>query len=653
MLPPGTVLRNHYQIIKTLGSGGFGDTYLAQDLDLPGQPKCVVKHLKPNSDPAVLQIVRRLFDSEAQVLYRLGNDSDQIPRLFAHFEEQGQFYLVQEFVDGVDLSHEIIPGQTLTEPQIIKILQEILEILAVVHKQNIIHRDIKPQNLMRRRQDGKIVLIDFGAVKEVQTMKVNSQGQTSLSVAIGSLGYMPSEQAAGRPKLSSDVYAVGMLGIQALTGRQPHELPKDTTTDEVIWRNFANVSQKLADVLDRMVSYYFRDRYPSAVEALDALKSLQPQPRPVAPTVPIPQPQPRPVAPTVPIPQPQQQQVAPPPSPTPTKIITPWSRRKVIQTVGFAGAGLGLAIIVPRLSQPTTSEPDSTSTLPTGEPTPTPRNTTSPASSNSLQTFQFETVTVNARGSIINRRNQQARYFTEDLGNGVTLEMVQIPGGTFTMGSPAGEKDRESDEGPQRQVRVPGFFMGRYAVTQAQYQAIMGTNPARFQGEKRPVERVSWDNAVEFCQKLSQRTGRTYRLPSEAEWEYACRAGTTTPFYFGETITTDLVNYDGNNPYGSAPKGEYRQQTTNVGIFPPNSFGLYDMHGNIWEWCEDVYNENYQGAPSDGSAWLTGKDNNIKLLRGGSWDDYARGCRCANRYRDARAGRYVNVGFRLVALAVP
>ncbi|WP_442948848.1 SUMF1/EgtB/PvdO family nonheme iron enzyme [Nostoc sp.] len=258
---------------------------------------------------------------------------------------------------------------------------------------------------------------------------------------------------------------------------------------------------------------------------------------------------------------------------------------------------------------------------------------------NPLQTFQFEVVTVNAQGNIANRRNEEVKYFEEDLGNGVT----------FTMGSPAGEAERHSDESPQHQVTVPGFFMGKYAVTQEQYQAIMGSNinifqkiignnnnPSNFKGDKLPVEKVSWDEAVEFCKKLNQKTRRKYRLPSEAEWEYACRAGTTTPFYFGETITRDLVNYNGNYPYGSAPKGEYRQQTTDVGKFPPNSFGLYDMHGNVWEWCQDVYNDNYQGAPKDGSAWLTGKDNNSMLLRGGCWYYFARHCRSALRPGRAR-----------------
>ncbi|WP_339377774.1 serine/threonine-protein kinase, partial [Calothrix sp. NIES-2100] len=266
----GVVLRKRYKIIRLLGSGGFGDTYLAQDLDLPNHPFCVVKHLKSNNlNPAVLQVARRLFNSEAETLYRLGNLHNQIPKLFAHFEENGEFYLVQEFVDGEDLGKEISPGKRLSEDEVTQLLEEILEILAVVHQQNIIHRDIKPQNIMRRRQDGKIMLIDFGAVKEI--MAVNAQEQTSATVPIGTPGYMPSEQATGQPKLCSDVHAVGMLGIYALTGIQPHQLPKDPTNGEVIWRNWAKVSDRLADILNKMVSYHFRDRYSTAAEVLEVL----------------------------------------------------------------------------------------------------------------------------------------------------------------------------------------------------------------------------------------------------------------------------------------------------------------------------------------------------------------------------------------------
>jgi formylglycine-generating enzyme required for sulfatase activity len=264
---------------------------------------------------------------------------------------------------------------------------------------------------------------------------------------------------------------------------------------------------------------------------------------------------------------------------------------------------------------------------------------------------QIEVLTVNKFGEIIQRQPRIARYFLEDLGNGVKLEMAAIPGGTFMMGSPENEIGRRDDESPQHEVTVPSFFMGKYPVTQAQYRVITGNNPSRFKSDNRPVERVSWNNAVAFCEKLSQRTGKTYRLPSEAEWEYACRAGTTTPFHFGETITTDLANYNGNFTYGQGPKGVYRSQTREVGSFGvANNFGLYDMHGNVWEWCQDNRHSNYEGAPTDGSAWLDIEWNaNAKLVRGGSWVFNPGNSRSACRYDyNLLDGNYNHIGFRVV-----
>ena len=263
---------------------------------------------------------------------------------------------------------------------------------------------------------------------------------------------------------------------------------------------------------------------------------------------------------------------------------------------------------------------------------------------------KIEVVTVNKFGEIIQRQPRVARYFIEDFGNGVKLEMAAIPGGSFMMGSPENEERRYDNESPQHQVTVPSFFMGKYPVTQAQYQAIMGTNPSYFKGSNRPVECVSWDNAVAFCEKLSQITGKTYRLPSEAEWEYACRAGTTTPFHFGETITTDLANYNGNYTYGQEPKGVYRRETTEVGSFGvANNFGLYDMHGNVWEWCQDNWHSNYEGAPIDGSAWLgIEKNTNTRLLRGGSWLNFPGPCRSAFRVDINLDYHNDYIGFRVV-----
>ncbi|MBW4500491.1 MAG: formylglycine-generating enzyme family protein [Scytonema hyalinum WJT4-NPBG1] len=272
---------------------------------------------------------------------------------------------------------------------------------------------------------------------------------------------------------------------------------------------------------------------------------------------------------------------------------------------------------------------------------------------------------------VINRSGRTAQYFIEDLGNGVELEMVLIPGGSFLMGSPEDEIGHDESESPQHLITIKPFCMGKYPVTQAQWKAVasfpqvnseLDADPSEFKGENRPVEEVSWHDAVEFCDRLSSHTKRPYRLPSEAEWEYACRAGTTTPFHFGETITTDLANYRGTDneeykwsgSYGQGPKGIYREETTPVGSFGvANAFGLYDMHGNVWEWCADHWHENYEGAPTDGSAWLDDNDNNNdnRMLRGGSWDSLPEDCRSAYRAYDVAGGRNLNFGFRVVCAA--
>ena len=247
---------------------------------------------------------------------------------------------------------------------------------------------------------------------------------------------------------------------------------------------------------------------------------------------------------------------------------------------------------------------------------------------------------------------QQAKLFTEDLGNGITLEMVEIPGGDFLMGSPEGEEGRYSNESPQHRVTVSPFAMGKFEVTQAQWKAIaklpkvkvyLYADPSHFKGSDRPVERVSWNDAIEFCDRLSHKTGKAYRLPSEAEWEYACRAGTTTPFYFGETLSTNLANYNNSG------------QTIAVGKFPPNAFGLYDMHGNVWEWCADNWHDNYRGTPTDGSAWLEVGDRNPhrkpQTLRGGAWTYSQRYCRSAYRCGGIQAFRNSDTGFRVICVS--
>ena len=691
-----SLLAGRYEITQTLGGGGFAITFLARDILQPSKPLCVVKQLRSNqSHPRVVEF----FEKEAAILERLGKHP-QIPQLLAHFSENQNLYIVQEFIQGQDLGKEIVPGKRLSEQYATRLLQDILEVLSFVHSQGVIHRDIKPQNLMRRHLDGKIFLIDFGAVKELGTLMVNTQGEVASSVVIGTPGYMPNEQKNGKPCLASDVYAVGMTVIQALTGVLPFDLQEEPLTGEIIWRDQAQVSDHLAEVLTKMVRRHFSLRYLQAADAQQAFTSAQLSP--IAPTVVVN------VAKEVYLQEAttraeqgqgnfsvfglrilESKRVELGLSPDEAReiheeVLKPYREYQqklqeyeqalidaVNQQYPFNQATqkdlqeyqqyLGLrdediATIKQRVFQEQSQL----------KPSPKP---VSPAKSTpgiQTQTFEFDTATLTVKSSgflgvgkncEIHRSRGRAEYFTENLDNGVMIDMVAIPGGKFLMGSPENEEGRKSDESPQHTVTIQPFFMGKFPVTQAQWRAVaafgkinidLKPNPSIYKGANRPVEKVSWDDAVEFCARLSKRTGKIYRLPSEAEWEYACRGGTTTPFYCGETITKDLATYGGLG------------RTADVGKFPANPFGLFDMHGNIWEWCEDVYNENYQLAPKDGSAWLTGKHNDKKVLRGGSWSYYPRDCRCASRIRLAHTYRYNYLsytlhtfcGFRVVAVAL-
>jgi formylglycine-generating enzyme required for sulfatase activity len=304
--------------------------------------------------------------------------------------------------------------------------------------------------------------------------------------------------------------------------------------------------------------------------------------------------------------------VAPPPPPISIKSspspIPPqrWSRRKVLITFGLFTVGTVASNIFAQLFRQN----------PTPSPSPRPSSSPSPPSPRPL-----------------------APPFTENLPNGLTLEMVGLPAGQFLMGSLSGDPNAQSHEKPQHQVKVNSFAIGKYPVTQAQYQAVMGTNRSHFSNNpQNPVEKVSWDDAQAFCQKLSQITGKTYRLPTEAEWEYACRAGTTTRFYFGDDANQlgDYAWYIGNSQKTTHPVGQKK----------PNAWGLYDMSGNVWEWCEDNWHNNYIGAPKDGSAWLT-NDNHSQILRGGSWYFNPYYCRSASRDFNYRRGSS-DFGFRVV-----
>ncbi|MFM7406350.1 MAG: protein kinase domain-containing protein [Cuspidothrix sp.] len=269
----GKILSGRYQIIKVLGAGGFGETYIAEDIQLPEHPQCVVKQLKPaTTKEENLVLARRLFSAEAKTLQKLGI-YDQIPQLLAYFEENEEFYLIQEYIHGDTLSKELVSGKILPESYVVEILKDLLQILIFVHENGVIHRDIKPSNIIRRESDCKLVLIDFGAVKEVSTQITENLESTAFTIGIGTKGYAPTEQCVGRPKYNSDIYAIGMISIKALTGIAPHELKFDGDGN-CIWLQYAKVSAPLAAIINKMVMDNYKERYQSAIEVIEDLHKI-------------------------------------------------------------------------------------------------------------------------------------------------------------------------------------------------------------------------------------------------------------------------------------------------------------------------------------------------------------------------------------------
>ncbi len=631
------LLAGHYKVTQLLSDkGGFGKTYQVEDLYDNNKVK-VLKVLILNVAKAV-----ELFQQEAAVLQQLRHpgipQGDGYIEFFPKNSQNPVHCFVMQYIEGVDLEEYLAQrGRPIDQKMALKWLKEIAEILQVVHGENFFHRDIKPSNIMLQ-PNGKLALIDFGTAREMTGTYMAKQNSGAIT-KISSAGFTPPEQENNRAVPQSDFFALGRTFVYLLTGKLPTDPAiYDSYNNELKWRGFTKeISPQLADLIDELMAGKASQRPDNPGVILQRLAEIEYQLYP--PPKPIPKPQPpRP-------PKPQQQTVPP------TVVSQPFlSRRKLIKIAGFGIAGFGGVGVIGSFLLREDNSPLVSSKGSGGQNQPLADPPQPPLKN--LSTFSFATVKVNDQGTIINQQQLQAEYFTEDLGNGVTLDMVAIPGGTFIMGSPETEKKRYGNEGPKRSVTVPAFFMAKYPVTQQQWQAVMGNNPSRFQGLNRPVENVSWNDAVAFCQKLSQRTGKNYRLPSEAEWEYACRAGTTTPFYFGETITTDLANYDGNYTYGNGPKGVYRGETTDVGSFPPNAFGLYDMHGNVWEWCQDVWHENYNSAPTDGSAWTSGGNSGYRLLRGGSWSSDPRYCRSAYRFCGSPGDRDNDIGFR-IAVSLP
>jgi formylglycine-generating enzyme required for sulfatase activity/predicted Ser/Thr protein kinase len=586
----GQILRNRYRVLRLLGEGGFSKTYAAEDVDRLNAP-CVIKQFFPQVQGTGQRAkAADFFKEEAFRLYELGENHPQIPRLLAYFEQGASLYLVQEFIVGKTLLEEV-QEQAYSEEKIRQLLLDLLPVLDFVHQKNVIHRDIKPENILRRDTDQKPVLIDFGGAKQVTHTSIARQ-----ATAIYTLGYAPTEQMAGFACHASDLYALGVTCIRLLTQDLPMQDTYglkdplyDPMTAKWLWKErlqakSITISQELTYILDQLLQHFPNDRYQSAREVLDDLTA---------------------------------------------ELSLPLRLEPVTSAI--------FHIIETPLTPPPPARKIIVPLLP-------------------LKTFDFNVVTIDTAGQEINYETLSAKFFLEQLNRNVALEMVSIPGGSFLMGSQEFEGDAE--EYPQHQVMVKPFFMAKYPITQAQWKAVvalpqvtqpLNSKPSKFKGINLPIENVSWYEAVEFCLRLSMKTGRNYRLPSEAEWEYACRAGTTTAFHFGERITSDLINCSGGDFYIVPIKSNFRKQITNVGSFNiANAFGLYDMHGLVWEWCADPWHNNYKNAPTNASIWDVDGDIHRRVLRGGAWNFNAELCRSASRSWNEAEGGLRMSGLRVV-----
>jgi formylglycine-generating enzyme required for sulfatase activity/predicted Ser/Thr protein kinase len=681
MLSPNTVLRNRYRIIQLLGHGGMGAVYQAIDENL--NRLVAVKQAFSSSEE-----LRAAFRREAELLGNLRHRA--LPKSIEHFSENENDYFVMEYVPGNDLGELLkLRGNPFPESDVLRWADEVLAVLAYLHGKGLVHRDIKPSNI-KLTQEGELFLIDFGlakgAVGQMGTL-VTSQSVRGYTPAYASL-----EQILGqRTDARSDIYSVGATFYHLLAGVGPVDAStrfqkmddEDKDPLPLIQHENPLVSPHVAGIIQSAMAINRRRRPESAEQMREALRSHRAEksplktpagsPPPPGPTQPSPT-QPSPARPAgasaeTPAPIVATMPVSPPtkPAPTHTNRIFALEDLPLEEPKSSGGSFLKPLLIVIGVILLLTGVSVAAVIVKTGWAPWSDRNlyddgqTYDPANYHNANTSpvvvtspspEKPTTQASAAGSVV--RNQ------------IGMDLVWIPPGSFMMGS----SDGEDDEKPAHQVTISNsFYMSKYEVTQAQWQQVMGSVPSAFRdcASDCPVESVSWEDAQKFIQRLNQLSdGYVYRLPTEAEWEYACRAGTSGDYAGALDSIAWYANNSGNtyfdsnkpSPYDPATAADqYRQQISRngnrphpVGTKQSTGFGLFDMAGNVQEWCEDTYHASYVGAPTDGAAWLTGGDRGLRVVRGGAWYFSAHVARSA--FRSGLKSDQVDsrVGFRVVAV---
>jgi formylglycine-generating enzyme required for sulfatase activity len=591
----------NYTLKRKIGEGGMAEVWQAEN-KLGKQ--AAVKILLPAL--SMLPEVVARFENEAKVMVTLNHPN--IRQVYDYDSIENRPCIIMEMLEGNDLSSLLKKKLTFNNEQLEKWWNQLVDALNYTHKQGVVHRDIKPSNIFLCT-DGNIKLLDFGISKIRDSVTITQTG-----TRMGTLMYMSPEQVKDSKHLDyrSEIYSLAVTFYHLLTGAEPYDNTKssefeiltkivteplhlDLLSEE--WRNFL-LPYLNKEVTDRPKLVNFEAKAESKAET----KTPKSQP---GKTQLIQKPK---TEPATTIKQETKQEIKQEPKPN---IITAPAAKKTILPWVITGAVavLALALFI---------------VFTTGQPKPAEPATKADVTPESLTNFT-ETV------------------------NGVSFKMVAIKGGTFTMGSPTSEPERTGNE-TQQSGTLSSFYMGVTEVTQALWQAVMGNNPSCFQADNLPVENVSWNDCQKFISKLNQLTGKSYRLPTEAEWEYACRAGTSTPFSTGENLTTSQANYDGNYPYNGNAKGQYLKKTRPVGSFTPNAWGLYDMHGNVSEWCSDWSGDYSTSAQTNPQGATSGS---YRVIRGGNWRDGAPSCRVAVRHNATAALQYTSSSIWVSDLSPP